>query len=265
MIRSLMKQEVKANYKLYIVFLSIIAMYAVTLVAMYDPSLKDSLKSLEESMPVVLAAFGMQDMGTTLLDFIITYLYKFVLIVTPFIYSIVMCYRLLAKYVENGSLAYLLNSKHGRTKIVITQWVNLFLGVVVMIAFNTGLMIVCCSMMFKGALDIPRFLLLNLGLLALQLFIAAFCFMFACLFNDVKYSIGCGAGGISLFIIMQMFFSVYDNAKILLYCNPLSLFNPQQLVNGNIVSVISLVVLLGLTAIFLTIGLLGFRRKDLPL
>lgn len=124
-------------------------MYAVTLVAMYDPSLKDSLKSLEESMPVVLAAFGMQDMGTTLLDFIITYLYKFVLIVTPFIYSIVMCYRLLAKYVENGSLAYLLNSKHGRTKIVITQWVNLFLGLVVMIAFNTGLRIVCCSMMFQ--------------------------------------------------------------------------------------------------------------------
>ena len=265
MIRSLMKQEVKANYKLYVVFLSIIAMYAVTLVAMYDPSLKDSLKSLEESMPVVLAAFGMQDMGTTLLDFIITYLYKFVLIVTPFIYSIVMCYRLLAKYVENGSLAYLLNSKHGRTKIVLTQWGNLFLGLVVMISFNTGLMIVCCSMMFKGALDIPRFLILNLGLLVLQLFIAAFCFMFACLFTDVKYSIGCGAGVISLFIIMQMFFSVYDSAKILLYCNPLSLFNPQQLVNGNIVSVISLVVLLGLTAIFLIIGLLGFRRKDLPL
>ena len=134
-----------------------------------------------------------------------------------------------------------------------------------MISFNTGLMIVCCSMMFKGALDIPRFLILNLGLLVLQLFIAAFCFMFACLFTDVKYSIGCGAGVISLFIIMQMFFSVYDSAKILLYCNPLSLFNPQQLVNGNIVSVISLVVLLGLTAIFLIIGLLGFRRKDLPL
>lgn len=59
MIRSLMKQEIKSNYKLYIVFLSTIAMYAVTLVAMYDPSLKESLKALEQSMPVVLAAFGM--------------------------------------------------------------------------------------------------------------------------------------------------------------------------------------------------------------
>lgn len=265
MIRSLMKEEIKSNYKLYAVFLGIITIYAVTLVAMYDPSLKDSLKSLEESMPVVLAAFGMQDMGTTLLDFIITYLYKFVLIVTPFIYSIVMCYRLLAKYVENGSLVYLLNSKHGRTKIAITQWANLFWGLVVMIAFNTGLMIVCCSIMFKGELDIPRFLLLNFGLLALQLFIASFCFMFTCLFNDVKYAIGCGAGIISLFIVMQMFFSVYDNAKILRYSNPLSLFDPQQVVNGDVVSMINLVILLGLAIIFLFIGLLGFRRKDLPL
>lgn len=265
MIRSLMKQEVKANYKLYVIFLSIIAMYAVTLVAMYDPSLKDSLKSLEESMPVVLAAFGMQDMGTTLLDFIITYLYKFVLIVTPFIYSIVMCYRLLAKYVENGSLAYLLNSKHGRTKIVMTQWINLLLGLVVMIVFNTALMIICCSMMFKGELDIPQFLLLNLGLLAVQLFIASFCFMFTCLFNDVKYSIGCGAGLISLFIIMQMLLSVYENAKILFYCNPLSLFNPQQIITGNIVSLVNLAILIGLSIVFFFIGLWGFRRKDLPL
>ncbi len=265
MIRPLISQGIRSNCKLYIVFLSIIAMYAVTLVAMYDPSLKHSLKSLEESMPVVLSAFGMQDMGTTLLDFIVTYLYKFVLIVTPFIFSIVMCYRLLAKYVENGSLAYLLNSKHGRTKIVLTQWTNLFLGLVLMIIFNTVLMIVCCSIMFTGELDIPRFLLLNFGLLGLQVFIASFCFMFACLFNDVKYSIGSGAGLISLFIIMQMLFSVYDDAKILCYCNPLSLFNPQQIINGCTASIICLAILWGLSIIFLFIGLAGFTRKDLPL
>ena len=104
-----MKKELRSNVKLHVVFLSIITMYAITLVAMYDPTLKDSLKTLEVSMPTVFAAFGMQNMGTTLIDFIITYLYKFVLIVTPFIFSITMCYRLLAKYVENGSLSYLLN------------------------------------------------------------------------------------------------------------------------------------------------------------
>lgn len=265
MIRPLIRQGIKSNCKLYIVFLSIIAMYAITLVAMYDPSLKDSLKSLEESMPVVLSAFGMQDMGTTLLDFIITYLYKFVLIVTPFIFSIVMCYRLIAKYVENGSLAYLLNSKHGRIKIVITQWISLLLGLALMLIFYTVLMIACCSIMFTGELDIPRFLLLNFGLLGLQVFIASFCFMFACLFNDVKYSIGCGGGLISLFIIMQMLFSVYDNAKILRYCNPLSLFNPHQIINGGIVSIICFALLWGLSAIFLSVGIVGFARKDLPL
>ena len=129
MIYSLMKKELRSNVKLHVVFLSIITMYAITLVAMYDPTLKDSLKT-----------FGMQNMGTTLIDFIITYLYKFVLIVTPFIFSITMCYRLLAKYVENGSLSYLLNTKHSRIKIAITQWLNLMLGLVVLIIFNTILL-----------------------------------------------------------------------------------------------------------------------------
>lgn len=265
MIYSLIKQELKSNIKIHIVFLSIIAMYAVTLVAMYDPTLKDSLKTLEESMPTVFAAFGMQNMGTTLLDFIITYLYKFVLIVTPFIFSITMCYRLLAKYVENGSLAYLLNTKHNRTKIVMTQWINLFLGLVIMILFNTILMILCCAILFNGELNIPKFIFLNLGLLILQVFIAAFCFMFTCIFSEIKYSIGLGGGLITTFIIMQMLSQVYDNAKILIYCNPLSLFNPQQLVNGNMVSVVNIAILLGLSIICLLIGFLGFKKKDLSL
>ena len=265
MIYSLMKKEIKSNVKLHIVFLSIIAMYAITLVAMYDPTLKDSLKTLEASMPTVFAAFGMQNMGTTLIDFIITYLYKFVLIVTPFIFSITMCYRLLAKYVENGSLSYLLNTKHSRIKIAMTQWLNLMLGLVVLILFNTILMIFCCAVLFSGELDIPKFLLLNFGLLALQIFIAAFCFMFTRIFSEIKYSIGLGGGLITIFIIMQMLSQVYDNAKILVYCNPLSLFNPQQFVNGNIMSIFNVIILWALSIMCLLIGLLEFRKKDLSL
>ena len=33
-----MKKELRSNVKLHVVFLSIITMYAITLVAMYDPS-----------------------------------------------------------------------------------------------------------------------------------------------------------------------------------------------------------------------------------
>ena len=67
---------------------------------MYNPALEESLIALEKSMPEVLAIFGMQNRGTTLLDFIVNYLYRFVLIVTPFIYTTIMCYKLVSRYEE---------------------------------------------------------------------------------------------------------------------------------------------------------------------
>ena len=94
MILVLLKKEVKANIKLFFIFLSIIAIYILSLLAMYNPALEKSLADLEKTMPELLALFGMQNRGTTLLDFIVNYLYRFVLIVTPFIYSSIMCYKL---------------------------------------------------------------------------------------------------------------------------------------------------------------------------
>lgn len=265
MIVSLIKKEFKSNFVLYLVFLSIIAMYAITVVTMYDPTLKESLKSLEESIPRVLAAFGMQNMGETLLDFFVTYLYKFILIDTPFIFSITMCYKLLAKYVGNGSLAYLLNTKHSRIKIALTQWVNLLLGLIIMLAFNTAVLILCSAILFPGALNVPDFLMLNFGLLALQVCMAAFCFMCTCIFNEAKYAIGLGGGVIGIFIILQMLSQVLEHTEFLIYCNPLSLFNPQQLIDGEAISGVKILVLLVFSVIFVIVGLLKFRKKDLPL
>ena len=139
------------------------------------------------------------------------------------------------------------------------------LGLVVLIIFNTILMILCSAVLFSGELDIPKFLLLNFGLLALQIFIAAFCFMFTCIFSEIKYSVGLSGGLIATFIIMQMLSQVYDNAKILVYCNPLSLFNPQQLANGNMISIFNMIILWVLSIICLLIGLLAFRKKDLSI
>ena len=122
-------------------------------------------------------------------------------------------------------------------------------------------------LLFSGELDIPKFLLLNFGLLALQIFIAAFCFMFTCIFSEIKYSVGLSGGLIATFIIMQMLSQVYDNAKILVYCNPLSLFNPQQLANGNMISISirNILWVFRRSIICLLIGLLAFRKKDLSI
>lgn len=264
MILVLLKKEVKANIKLFFIFLSIIAIYILSLLAMYNPALEKSLADLEKTMPELLALFGMQNRGTTLLDFIVNYLYRFVLIVTPFIYSSIMCYKLVTKYTENGSMAYLLNSFYNRKNIILTQGIGLIIGIFLMIGFTVILTIVSCELMFPGELNVPQFLLLNLGLLLLQLFLAMFCFMFTGIFMEAKYSIGIGTGIVSLFIVIQMLSQVYDN-KFLIYCNPLNLFNADKIIKYDIFSIISMGILALLAILFFLVAIKKFEEEDLVL
>lgn len=264
MMTALIKKEIKSNLKIYIIFLSVIAVYIFSLLAMYNLALEESLITLEKSMPEVLEIFGMQNRGTTLLDFIVNYLYRFVLIVTPFIYTAIMCYKLVAKYEEKGAMAYLLNSYYSRKQIIITQGINLLLGISVMIMFTTVLTILSCAFIFQGELDISGFLILNLGLLMLQIFLATFCFMFTCIFTEIKYSVGLGAGIGSLFIMIQMVSQVYDS-ELLKYCNPLSLFNPDQIIKYNPIALSCIGILFVLSILFFIVAVKNFKRKDLIL
>ena len=96
-------------------------LYESIIVAMYDPKLGESLNMMAESMPQLFAAFGMTDLGLTLLDFLTNYLYGFILIIIPLVYIMIMCHRLMARYIDKGSMAYLLATPHKRSDIFITS------------------------------------------------------------------------------------------------------------------------------------------------
>lgn len=264
MIIALIKKEIKSNLKIYIVFLSIIYVYIFSLLSMYDSELQESLIALEESMPKILSIFGMLNRGTTLLDFIVNYLYRFVFIIIPFIYTTTMCYKLVTKYEENGSMIYLLNSQYSRKQIIITQGINILLGISIMILFITTITILNCTFMFNGELDIVRFLILNIGLLILQIFLATICFMFTCAFSEIKYSVGLGSGICFLFIMIQMLSQIYDN-KFLKYCNPLSLFNPDKIIEYKQGAILNIGILFILSILFFIVAIESFKRKDLNL
>ena len=137
----LLKIELKSNCKIILLFLAIITLYAGLITAMFDPELGAGINELAESMPQFFAVFGMENPGTTLLDFLNNYLYGFILILIPFIYIILMCYKLVAKYIDKGSMAYLLNTHYSRTKIMLTQFTVLLIGLFVLICYSTALII----------------------------------------------------------------------------------------------------------------------------
>ncbi|MEG1742074.1 MAG: ABC transporter permease, partial [Acetivibrio sp.] len=73
--RTLFKKEWKSNYKILLLFMAVLTMYAWMIISMFDPKLGESLEEMAASMPQLFAAFGMMEAGTTLLEFISNYLY----------------------------------------------------------------------------------------------------------------------------------------------------------------------------------------------
>lgn len=78
--------------------------------------------------------------------------------------------------------------------------------------------------------------------------------------QEIKYSIGLGAGIGCLLIMIQMVTQIYDS-KFFKYCSPLSLFNPDQIIKYNSTALMGIGILFTLSVLFFK----GFRKKDLTL
>ena len=249
----LLKIELKSNSKIILLFLAIITLYAGIITAMYNPELGAGINELAKSMPQFFAVFGMENPGTTLLDFLNNYLYGFILILIPFIYIILMCYKLVAKHIDKGSMAYLLNTHYSRIQIILTQFIVLVIGLLVLVCYATGLIIFISNLMFKGEMFI------------LEVFLSTLCFMFACLFNELKFSIGLGAGLGMIFFLVQMLSQVSDDIEFLKYFTPLTLFSPENIIKYDIESFMYLGVLLISAVVFFVITMKKFKKRDLSL
>ncbi|MGE7787901.1 hypothetical protein [Lysinibacillus sp. NPDC096259] len=59
-------------------------------------------------MPELMSAFGMSNKGNTLIEFLSTYLYGFLLLMLPLVFIIMSANKLIMGYIDNGSTAYLI-------------------------------------------------------------------------------------------------------------------------------------------------------------
>lgn len=229
---SLYKTGLKGSWKVFAVFAAVLTMYFTIIVMMFDPELGAALDEFAKAMPELMAMVGMNAAGTSLVGFMGSYLYGFIMLVFPMVYSILTANRLVAKQIERGSMSYLLAAPVSRFKIVFTQMMVLLTGVVALVGYAAIVGIASAEAMFPGELDIPRFLMLNLGALALQLFIGGICFITSCISNDAKYSMGFGAGIPALSFIIQMAANAGEKFKNLKYATFFTLFSPSGIIES---------------------------------
>ena len=118
---------------------------------------------------------------------------------------------MVARYVEKGSMVSLVAAPIKRRAIVLTQMTVLISGILLLI--RTVLELICAGSGFPGELDTIELLVLNGGLLCLQLFIGGICFVSSCIFSDTKYSVSFGAGIPIFMYVLQMLANVGGNAE----------------------------------------------------
>lgn len=263
--KPLFQKELKANYKLFLIFIAVISLYESVVIAMFDPTMGESLQMMSESMPDLFAAFGMVGFSSVLIDFMAELLYGFILVVIPMVHLILLTNKLVVRYIDRGSMAYLLATPNTRKKVIVTQAICPMLANLALVLYTILLGIIVSKILFPGELEVAKFLLLNLGLYALLFFLSGLCFFSACFFNDSKVCSGVGAGLCILFVVLKMLGQVSENSKVFSYLTPVTLFDAKNLVAFDGAAIGKMIVLFAGGLIFYLVGILRFQRKDLAL
>ncbi len=260
---ALYKREMKGSIKLLIIFGAIITIYVSIIIHMYDPQMMKTLDSFVKVLPEVMASVGMTTNAASLLGFMVSYLYGFILLIFPMVFCILRGNALIAKYVDKGSMVSLTAAPVKRRTIAFTQMMVLVSGTLLLICYITILEFICAESGFPGELDIKELLILNGGLLCLHLFIGGICFLSSCIFSDTKYSVAFGAGIPAFMYVLQMLANGGGDAEKAKYFTFFTWFRPDGMIAGESSAIASAFILFAGAVMLYALGIMIFERKDL--
>ena len=84
----LYKREMKGSIKVLLIFAAVITLYVTVIIRMYDPEMMKTLDDFVKVMPELMAAVGIHAGATSLIGFMISYLYGFDFDCIPRWYSV---------------------------------------------------------------------------------------------------------------------------------------------------------------------------------
>lgn len=185
-------------------------------------------------------------------------------ILLPLIYIVVVSNRLIAKEVDQGSLAFVLTTQVSRETLIFTRGLFLFLSIsaMMLILSLTG------SATFQTLtmdVDLEVYGQIMFGLYALELSFAGINFLTSSLFNKTSLSIGFGAGiSLGMFLLSTLS-SLTSDLEPLRQFTLNQFFQVETIISGEANSLLNFSILL---SVFVCLSLFGFqifRKKNLPL
>jgi len=260
---TLYKLGIKGIWKMLLIFAAVITMYFVVIISMFDPALGSALDEFSKAMPELMAIVGMNPVSAELVGFLEAYLYGFIMLVFPMLFCILSANKLIARHVDRGSMTYLLSAPVKRETVAFTQMKVMVTGIIILIFYATLIGIVDCEISFPGKLDIWKFILLNIGVLCLHLFIGGICFLCSCIFNDSKYAVGVGGGIPALGFVIQMMANAGEKLENAKYATFFTLFDSDGIIIGESGAIWGMIVLFVGAIVLFSTAIVIFSKKDL--
>jgi len=260
---TLFKREMKANIKLLTIFLYILTLYIFMIVYMYNPSSGTGWDAIIKSMPGLMKAAGFVAAGNTLIGAVASGLYGMILLMFPLIFIIILGNKLIAGYVDRGSMAYLLATPNKRVKLALTQALCMWVSIGILIAYATAAIIAFSAIMHPGMLDIGKLVLISVGLYSLHIAISGICFFASCISNDTKRSFSIGAGVPIVLFLIQMLANMGGKLINLKYLTIFTLFNANDIIEGK-GFVLNVSILVAMAILLYGTGIYIFSKRDIP-
>lgn len=241
---------------------TVLALYIVSVVSMYDPKVAENLTLIMDAMPDMFAAFGMVNAATTMTGFLLNYLYGFLFTWVPLLLIMMTVNRLVVRPVDRGSLSYVLSSPISRPRIGVTFAAVLLTALVVTLALIVAVQAVAAEAMFPGELDFAGLLRASAGLLCLWVFMAGLCFVSACTFHDARAALWVGGGACLLMFLAKMAVQAGTGLELLQDANPVGLFDPYALAASSGDAAWHAALLAGAGLALLAVGVAVLCRRD---
>ncbi|MCY0870870.1 MAG: ABC transporter permease subunit, partial [Firmicutes bacterium] len=156
-----------------------------------SPALNTLLKSMPQGM---LKLFGYQSGVSQVGDYLAGEFYGLIYVIILAIYTVIASTKLIAHLVDNGSMAYLLATPVSRTKIALTQAVQLIVGIIVIgICATASALLGVHWFVRSGGLDVRHFIEMNIVGMLLFLVIGSYSYVFSCLARDERTALSMSA------------------------------------------------------------------------
>ena len=246
------------------------AFYILLMFWLYPGIAKNSeaLNDLVAAFPEGVAqAFGFQGGFGSMEAFISGEYYGLLLPLILSIFTVMLSTQLMARLVDQGSMAYLLTTPTTRAKVAASQALVLVSGLLLIMAVTTAAGFAGHAWFIgdRYPFDASRFVRMNAVAWTLFVAVGGLSFLFSAVSNDEKRALGLSGTVVFGMYGLDLVGKIGGSVEWLRYVSAFALYRPSELASGQGHAALSAAILLLIGLAGFAAGILLFRRRDLPL